>query len=173
MYLEGPIAYPIAKLLDYLLGESHGTMYRKIELKTLVGLHAHIGGDSLSEDEVTIISAVLDLSEKPVSFIMTPIADVYTLSSDVKLDRAKVDEVRWLVLRENPELKLTPSPTRRSSTSAILECPCIRRIGLPTSSACSSSRSSSPTILTSARRSARSLLPLCPRRFRGAPASMR
>ncbi|ORY75299.1 hypothetical protein BCR35DRAFT_280810, partial [Leucosporidium creatinivorum] len=93
MYIEGAVAYPIAKLLDYLLGESHGTLYRKIELKTLVGLHGQIGGDSLSEDEVTIISAVLDLSEKPVSFIMTPIADVYTLSSDVKLDRAKVDEI--------------------------------------------------------------------------------
>jgi metal transporter CNNM len=78
LWIEAPIAWPVAKLLDWLLGESHGTMYRKIELKTLVGLHgrksgrcldacaadfaswADTGGDSLSEDEVTIISAVLE-----------------------------------------------------------------------------------------------------------------
>jgi metal transporter CNNM len=39
MYLEWPIAYPIAKLLDYILGEEQGTTYRKAELKTFVALH--------------------------------------------------------------------------------------------------------------------------------------
>lgn len=93
MYAEAPLSYPVAKLLDYLLGETHGTVYRKIELKTLVGLHGHIGGDSLSEDEVTIISAVLDMTEKPVSRLMTPINDVYTLSLSTILDHAKVNEI--------------------------------------------------------------------------------
>lgn len=39
MYLEWPIAYPIAKLLDRVLGEEQGTTYRKAELKTFVALH--------------------------------------------------------------------------------------------------------------------------------------
>lgn len=93
MYLEFPVAYPIAKLLDWLLGTSHGVSYKKAELKTFVGLHRHIGVDTLNEDEVTIISAVLELSDKPLSLIMTPLENVYTLSSDTLLSRTVVEEV--------------------------------------------------------------------------------
>lgn len=93
MYAEFPVAWPIAKLLDWLLGESHGTVYKKAELKTFVGLHRHIGDETLNEDEVTIISAVLELSDKPVSLIMTPIEDTYTLPSDALLNQRRVDEI--------------------------------------------------------------------------------
>lgn len=98
MWIEFPVAWPIAKLLDWLLGESHGTVYKKAELKTFVSLHRTIGEETLNEDEVTIISAVLELSDKPVSFIMTPIEDTYTLSSNVILDQLKVDEVSFRFL---------------------------------------------------------------------------
>lgn len=43
MYLMYPVAYPIATLLDYMLGEDHGTMYKKSGLKTLVTLHRTMG----------------------------------------------------------------------------------------------------------------------------------
>ncbi|CAH7682552.1 hypothetical protein BY996DRAFT_4584623 [Phakopsora pachyrhizi] len=93
MYLEFPIAYPIALLLDYILGHDEGTTYRKAELKTFVGLHRHIGTDGLNEDEVTIISAVLDLSEKTIVDIMTPIEDTFTLGEDSILDEVTVTEL--------------------------------------------------------------------------------
>src|SRR4051812_20942090 len=74
MYIMSPVAWPIAKLLDRLLGEDHGTIYKKAGLKTLVTLHKTLGeaGEQLNSDEVTIISAVLDLKEKSVGTIMTP-----------------------------------------------------------------------------------------------------
>jgi metal transporter CNNM len=39
MYAEAPIAYPVARLLDRMIGESHGVVYKKAELRTFVSLH--------------------------------------------------------------------------------------------------------------------------------------
>jgi len=93
MYIMSPVAWPIAKLLDRLLGEDHGTIYKKAGLKTLVTLHKTLGeaGEQLNSDEVTIISAVLDLKEKSVGSIMTPLEDVFTMSADTVLDERTMD----------------------------------------------------------------------------------
>ncbi|KAI5467764.1 hypothetical protein BGZ63DRAFT_410645 [Mariannaea sp. PMI_226] len=95
MYLTGPISYPIAKLLDWILGEDHGTVYKKSGLKTLVTLHKSLGelSERLNQDEVTIITAVLDLKDKPVAEVMTPMADVYTLAEDHILDEKTMDDI--------------------------------------------------------------------------------
>ncbi|KAM3161669.1 Protein MAM3 [Lachancea thermotolerans] len=93
MYAMYPVAYPVALLLDWILGEDHGTMYKKSGLKTLVTLHRTMGVDRLTNDEVTIISAVLDLKEKKVSEIMTPIVNVFTMSADATLDEKTVGEI--------------------------------------------------------------------------------
>ncbi|EFX05892.1 duf21 and cbs domain containing protein [Grosmannia clavigera kw1407] len=93
MWLMAPIAWPTAKVLDRALGEDHGTVYKKSGLKTLVTLHRSLGDVSqrLNQDEVTIISAVLDLKEKPVSSVMTPMEDVFTMSEDTVLDESTMD----------------------------------------------------------------------------------
>ncbi|EEP76262.1 hypothetical protein UREG_01111 [Uncinocarpus reesii 1704] len=93
MYIMSPIAWPIAKLLDKLLGVDHRTLYKKAGLKTLVTLHKTLGsaGEQLNSDEVTIISAVLDLKEKSVGSIMIPMEDVFTMSTDTVLDESMMD----------------------------------------------------------------------------------
>ncbi|KAK1759734.1 hypothetical protein QBC47DRAFT_338095 [Echria macrotheca] len=95
MYLLAPLAWPTAKLLDKLLGEDHGTVYKKSGLKTLVTLHKNLGDVSqrLNQDEVTIISAVLDLKEKPVANVMTPMEDVFVMSEDTVLDEQTMDTI--------------------------------------------------------------------------------
>lgn len=95
MFLFSPVAWPTAKLLDYLLGEDHGTLYKKAGLKTLITLHAPgpKASEILNNDEVTIIRSVLDLKDKSVSSIMTPIDYVFTLSRDAILDQATMDHV--------------------------------------------------------------------------------
>ena len=93
MIVLAPIAYPTAKVLDWCLGEEHGTTYRKAELKTFVQLHQQIGTETLNDDEVTIIRAVLDLNDKTLEDVMTPIEDVFTLPSNHILDEQAVAEL--------------------------------------------------------------------------------
>lgn len=95
MYLMAPVAWPTAKLLDWALGEDHGTVYKKSGLKTLVTLHRTLGDvqERLNQDEVTIIAAVLDLKEKPVHDVMTPMDDVFVMSEDTVLDEETIDMI--------------------------------------------------------------------------------
>ncbi|KAJ3863295.1 DUF21-domain-containing protein [Lentinula novae-zelandiae] len=84
----GIVAWPVAKLLDWILGSNHGIIYRRVELKELIAMHsstsAH-GGD-LKTDTVAIIGATLDLQEKVVSQAMTPLSSVFMLSIDAELN---------------------------------------------------------------------------------------
>ncbi|GJP53112.1 hypothetical protein CLOM_g12243 [Closterium sp. NIES-68] len=83
-----PIALPISKLLDLMLGASNEPLYRRAELKAFVNMHAKMegrGGD-LTVDETTIISGALELAGKTVADAMTPIHHAFSLSVDTKLD---------------------------------------------------------------------------------------
>ncbi|KAK1439981.1 hypothetical protein QVD17_05806 [Tagetes erecta] len=84
-----PVAYPISKLLDYLLGQEHVALFRRAELKTLVNLHGNEAGKGgeLTHDETTIIAGALELSEKTASDAMTPISDTFSIDINAKLDR--------------------------------------------------------------------------------------
>ncbi|KAJ7209605.1 DUF21-domain-containing protein [Mycena pura] len=88
IYALAFIAWPVAKLLEFVLGAHHGIIYRRAELKELIAMHSnmqHHGGD-LKVDTVTIIGATLDLQEKVVRDAMTPIEDVFMLSIEARLD---------------------------------------------------------------------------------------
>lgn len=94
MYIMYPIAYPTACALDFFLGESHGTIYKKAGLKSLVSLHrSDNDAEGLTQDEVHIIASVLDLREKPVVNMMTPMQDVFTLTVNTVLDADLVHKI--------------------------------------------------------------------------------
>ncbi|XP_027930527.1 DUF21 domain-containing protein At2g14520-like [Vigna unguiculata] len=84
-----PVAYPISKLLDYLLGHRHEALFRRAELKTLVNLHGNEAGKGgeLTHDETTIIAGALELTEKTASDAMTPITEIFSIDINSKLDR--------------------------------------------------------------------------------------
>ncbi|PIA52652.1 hypothetical protein AQUCO_01000490v1 [Aquilegia coerulea] len=83
-----PVAYPISKVLDWMLGKGHAALLRRAELKTFVDFHgneAGKGGD-LSHDETTIIAGALELTEKTAKDAMTPIFKAFSLDLDGALD---------------------------------------------------------------------------------------
>ncbi|KAJ8748389.1 hypothetical protein K2173_003026 [Erythroxylum novogranatense] len=89
-----PIAYPIGKLLDAVLG--HGDpLFRRAQLKALVSLHSQEAGKGgeLTHDETTIISGALDLTEKTAEEAMTPIESTFSLDVNSKLDWEAIGKI--------------------------------------------------------------------------------
>ncbi|WRX17931.1 CNNM [Theobroma cacao] len=83
-----PVAYPISKLLDLLLGKRHSALLRRAELKTLVDMHGNEAGKGgeLTHDETTIISGALDMTQKTAKDAMTPLSNIFSLDINSKLD---------------------------------------------------------------------------------------
>ncbi|KAH9992498.1 hypothetical protein BJV74DRAFT_884628 [Russula compacta] len=90
MYLFAPIAWPIAKLLDYILGKNDVHTYKKAELKSFLQFH-RTGEEPLRDDEISILNGVLELNTKKVESIMTPMEDVVSLSSETILDAKMIE----------------------------------------------------------------------------------
>ncbi|KAJ2080066.1 hypothetical protein H4R24_003337 [Coemansia sp. RSA 988] len=92
-YVLAPLGYPIALLLDHVLGPNHGVIYKKAQLKELVLLSDAAHGGNLSSDEVTIIRGALELSEKLVSDVMTDLRNVFMVDFGAHLDRSLLAEM--------------------------------------------------------------------------------
>ncbi|KAK9083962.1 hypothetical protein Scep_030433 [Stephania cephalantha] len=80
MIMSYPIAYPIGKMLDCVLGHNEA-LFRRAQLKVLVSIHSQEAGKGgeLTHDETTIISGALDLTEKTAEEAMTPIESTFSL----------------------------------------------------------------------------------------------
>ncbi|CAM6074376.1 unnamed protein product [Sphagnum tenellum] len=95
LFIFFPVAFPISKLLDLILGKGHDPLFRRAELKTLVDMHGNAAGKGgeLTNDETTIIAGALELTEKTASQAMTPIKDVFALDVNAKLDLAMMQMI--------------------------------------------------------------------------------
>ncbi|MFS7973644.1 putative CBS domain, CNNM, transmembrane domain-containing protein [Helianthus anomalus] len=84
-----PVAYPISKVLDCILGKGHVSLFRRAELKTLVDFHGNKAGKggSLSLHETTIIGGALELTSKTARDAMTPLSETFSVDIDAKLDK--------------------------------------------------------------------------------------
>lgn len=91
-----PISKPLQLLLDKLFGVGTDTIALQTRQELGIMMTEHLGNTAseLDEDEIEIVRGALQLSEKRVRDIMTPIEQVYWLSPNDVLDDAKVDELK-------------------------------------------------------------------------------
>lgn len=94
-----PIAWPIAKVLDYLIGHESGvTVYNKKEIHTMMTLQHEEANMRQSEgamhhEEVAIIGGALKFREMIVSEVMTPIDESFMIPATEKLSAKVRDSV--------------------------------------------------------------------------------
>ncbi|WFD27056.1 hypothetical protein MNAN1_002052 [Malassezia nana] len=95
MFILWPIAWPVSRILHYVLGPHHGTVYRRVELKELVTMHAAAGGrgGDLKHDTVTIVGGALDMQAKVAKQAMTPIEQVHMLPLTAHLDYPTLERI--------------------------------------------------------------------------------
>lgn len=81
-----PVTFPIAKLLDMLLGSEMRTMYNKRQLDRLLDVNASGAEAGITHDDRKLLSSALAFSEKRVDSIMTQLKDVFMVSLTDKLN---------------------------------------------------------------------------------------
>ncbi len=94
IFVTYPVAKPLQLLLDKLFPKERPELQSRHELGMMIAEHIGSKESDLDEDEVEIIRGALQLSEKRVGTIMTPIKDVYSLLPHHVIDSAKIDEIK-------------------------------------------------------------------------------
>ncbi len=91
MWLFFPITWPIATLLDRLLGAEMQTIYSKRELMEIVSELEDSSHSNIDADEERIVHGALQFSHTKVRDVMTPKSQVISLEENMRLDHELID----------------------------------------------------------------------------------
>ena len=94
IFITYPISKPLQLLLDNLFHGKTQQLHTRHELGLIISEHLGAKESELDEDEVEIIKGALQLSEKRVSTIMTPIDHVYWLKPQDVIDAQLIDDIK-------------------------------------------------------------------------------
>jgi metal transporter CNNM len=95
IFLTYPVSKPLQLLLDKLFGkQEEAHLQTRRELGLLISEHLGHTESELDEDEVEIVRGALQLSEKRVRDITTPVRNVYWLTPDTEIDAIAIDEIK-------------------------------------------------------------------------------
>jgi metal transporter CNNM len=88
-----PICWPLAWILDKVLGDELDTVYSKRELIKMIEKHEDLSESEIDEDEERIIKGGLSYSEKAAQDIMTPRVEMVALKKEQRLDKKTLAKV--------------------------------------------------------------------------------
>lgn len=78
------VAYPMSKLLNWILGQEIASVYTRDKVKEL--MNRAKDGKDIKENQFKLISGALDFKTKTVEQIMVPVKDVFSLDINSLLD---------------------------------------------------------------------------------------
>jgi metal transporter CNNM len=96
MFVLAPIAYPLSKILDYVIGHDEAKVFfKRSELKTLIDMHLkpEAGPFHLTKDEGLILQGALNLKEKRVSQAMIPESEAFMVEHDFELNVENIKKI--------------------------------------------------------------------------------
>lgn len=93
MIITSPITYPIALVLDRILGAEMPSMYSPHEIMEIISEHEDSEHSPIDADEERIVHGALRFSHLHVREIMTPAADVISFDEHQKLNDALYEEI--------------------------------------------------------------------------------
>lgn len=85
------LAFPIAAILDKVLGEEEGNIMTKSNMKRLFEMYER--EKWLNPSERKILSAALELHERRVKEVMTPLDKTFMLDVDLVISRPLLREI--------------------------------------------------------------------------------
>lgn len=94
IFLTYPVSKPLQLLLDKMFAHETAHLQSRHELGMMITEHLGAKESDLDEDEVEIIRGALQLSEKRVLSIMTPIEYAYWLQPQDVIDSNRIDEIK-------------------------------------------------------------------------------
>jgi len=92
--ISWPISRPLQLLLDKLFQDEASPLQSRHELGLMLSEHIGTNESELDDDEVEIMRGALQLSEKRVRDIMTPINTVYSLMPHTVIDDKLIDVIK-------------------------------------------------------------------------------
>lgn len=94
IFIFYPICYPLALILDKVLGAELPTIYSKQELMKIIEEHEDSSDSTVKEEEERIVKGALTFSDKTVRTIMTPRVVVAAYGHDTIIDEKFIQSLK-------------------------------------------------------------------------------